>query len=620
MKKANFLILMLCALSLNTYAEAPKTDTEVKASYMRPDSKGGPEDKYGNVMRYQEVIINTPSFKVDTFWSRFFTPKDKESEYKNLATSGLFELTTKESFACKAAGLDEKGCSGQKPFLINSGYAANNDLKLDASGADLPAGEYRIPYDSADNYQTTNNDAFYALDVYRAPKYYKKDEAPVGNDKKSFFQVLKSFFKNYFSPAVNTYGDPLDAGQVDAKDRYIANITFGFEHGQRVEKNHPLDQPTINAANSAGNISLLDYNAQTIKTTTSCSGFFLTYNSGSASCKVINFFGMANWMPFFSNNSKQEINVKSVMQDTEDTLLMLAGNLDNKNYILDKTSVDAQGRRSFLGEIFKPATNMVGSMFRFFFGSSSRTTTEIVTANFDFKNHMPLTFLLTDGAKIMGFDKFQLLGLESVYGTEATSCKVHKKDGLFGLASKTYIFTKGVPQTINFDGGKTRKRCSDDDKVSDYNLLNRTSEGYDDHCGYMMPWKYSNQTKYTIHVTTEDWLDWCKRNQGRQKKGLFGRIFDSFTNIKNFLLGSSGKPAGYDNQLDTLLSGSSFLFFANDNYTVLEYKEKVHHGLILHLKKIENADIDVGTAGTTTSYKLMSVQKGKKGHQGMGNN
>lgn len=602
MKKANFLILMLCALSLNTYADAPKTDTEVKASYMRPESKGGPEDQYGNVIRYQEVIINTPSFKVDTFWSRFFTPKDKESEYKNLATSGLFELTTKESFACKAAGLDEKGCSGQKPFLINSGYAANNDLKLDASGADLPAGEYRIPYDSADNYQTTNNDAFYALDVYRAPKYYKKDEAPVGNDKKSFFQVLKSFFKNYFSPAVNTYGDPLDAGQVDAKDRYIANITFGFEHGQRVEKNHPLDQPTINAANSAGNISLLDYNAQTIKTTTSCSGFFLTYNSGSASCKVIGFFGLANWMPFFSNNSKKEINVKSVMQDTEDTLLMLAGNLDDKNYILDKTSVDAQGRRSFLGEIFKPATNMVGSMFRFFFGSSPRTTTEIVTANFDFKNHMPLTFLLTDGAKIMGFDKFQLLGLESVYGTEATSCKVKETSGFFGWGSSYETYTAGIPKTdspefeLSFLGGF----LGGNPDCGDFNQLKNCEVS-----GWITK-------RIKIDMNEDDWITWCKRNQGSQEKGIFGKFLAKIGSLKTKLLGTSKYGATYDTQLDNFLSIAKF--------SVKEYKEKVHRGLILHLKKIENEDIDVGTAGTTTSYKLMSVKKGKKGHQGMGNN
>ncbi len=634
MKKVNVALALLCAITVNSYADKPVTNTEIKASYPRPASEGGPEDKYGNTIRYQEISIKTPSLKIKNFWSRFEDPDNKESEFKNITTTGLFKLTIEKTFACQKAGLDDAGCSGQKPFLINEGYATNAELKVDAQGNALPAGEYRIPYDSADNYNVANKDAFYALDVYRAPKYYKHDEPPVAGDKKSFFDYIRELFNNYFSPATATYGDPLSPGEVDAKDRYIANIIYGFDQKHRVEKNHPVSVNLTNAADASGTISLLDYNAQTIKTSSSCSGFFLTYNSSSASCKIINFFGMANWMPFFSNNSRQEINVKSVMQDTENTLLTIAGNLDDENYIINKTQVDAQGRRSFLGEIFKPMTTVMGSMFRFFFGSSSKTTTEIISANFDFKNHMPLTFLLTNGSTITGFDDVELLGLESVYGTEATSCKVKKKDGLFGLGSKTYTFTQGVPQTIDFDGGKTRKRCSDDDEVSDYNLLNRTSSSYHDHCGYALPWNYSNQTEYTIHVTTEDWLDWCKRNQGRQKKGLFGRIFDTFTNIGNFLLGSSGKPAGYDNQLDTLLSGSNFLFFSNDNFSVIEYKEKVHRGLILHVKKINNEDIDISTVGTTTKYDLMSTKKtgkvenrgnagksgsaGKSGNAGMG--
>ena len=42
-------------------------------------------------------------------------------------------------------------------------------------------------------------------------------------------------------------------------------------------------------------------------------------------------------------------------------------------------------------------------------------------------------------------------------------------------------------------------------------------------------------------------------------------------------------------------------------WKILEYKEKVHKGLILHLKEVDSNDIQVGTAGTTTSYKIKHI-------------
>jgi len=593
MKKTNIIVSTLLLLALTEVANAQDTVTDIGTAYDRPESKGGSEDVYGNKILYQTVDITKSNYSVDNFWSNFKGDNHAKSTFNNISTSGMFELTVEETFACKDGGLKVEGCSGQKPFLVNASVLDNEDTQKDSVGADLPEGEYRIPYDSADNYDKDNNDAFYALDVYRDMDYYRDEAIAATEGRKSFFGYIKDLFTNYFSPDTEQTGSVLNQGENDAKDRYMANMVFGLQKDYRVQKNDPLDLTHTNAANSSKNISLLDYNAQMITSTTSCSGFFLSFDPDSVTCQTISFFGMANWMPFFSDNSSQEIETQSVMQDTETTLLTIAGKLDGKNYITNYTSIDEHGRRSFVGEIFKPMTSMMGGMFRFFFGNSSRTTTEVVSANFTFDNPAPLSFVTTDGSSVIGFEKFKLLGLESVYGTVATSCRVKQKTGFFNLWSGYRTFVKGDGQEtkIDMEGGGFFSFLS---STPDYDELNYEEENHR---------SFGDWGRHdVVTVTSDDWIDWCKRNQGRQRKGLFGRMFDNFNDTIDYLLNKDNTLTGYDEQLDGVLS--------DEHYTVDKYKEKVYHGLILHVQKTSSEDIKVGTVGTTTSYKLMNVNQG----------
>lgn len=588
MKKTNLIIGSILVLSLFQVLNA----SQVKTSFSAPYNKA--EDNYGNITVYQDVDIKKSTHRIDNIWGKFSNPANDKTVYKDINTKGTFKLSIEQSFACRDGGLNSEGCSSQKPFLINEGILDNPDMKLDAQGGALPLGEYRIPFDSAANYDERNNDSFYALDIYRDGKFYK-DPAITGEpaDKaNNFFSYMISFFKDYFSKDTHTYGSGNESPE--QRDRYIANITFGAQKDYRLAKSGSIATNEVNTANSAKHVSLLDYNSQIVETTTGCNGLFFSFSPNSLTCKSRNFFGMSNFMPFINSTPNIKVKSDSVVEDTETTLLTLAGNLDDTNYLDSKTRIDpVTGKRTVVSEIFKPVTFMAGSMFRFFFGNSSRNLTEIVSANFDFKNQMPLTFIETDGSSVKQFRHFLLMGLESVYGTEVESCKVKETSGILGFGSSYETYTAGVPKSNNPDFKLSflsgvfgsNPSCSDFSKLKN--------------CKKYRP-KFSISKKIKIDMDETDWLSWCKRNQGRQKKGLFGRIFDTFSSIGNFLQGHSEYGTVYDQQLDSFLSIA--------NFTVKDYKEKVHKGLILHLKATNVENIGIGTVGTTTTYKLMKIK------------
>jgi hypothetical protein len=254
-----------------------------------------------------------------------------------------------------------------------------------------------------------------------------------------------------------------------------------------------------------------------------------------------------------------------------------------------KTAVDSEtGKKNFIQEIFKPMSYMMKSMFRFFFGENSKNLTEAVSVDFNFTNPMPLTFIKTDGEKALDFIYFELLGLESVYGTEVESCRVKKSGFVFTWDEKT--FTEGIATNTKFDmeAGFFGSLFNNSDAYSE---LNTTVER---HRVPFVDWGNHD----IVNLSTDDWLDWCKRNQGRQKKGLLGRFVDAF---QSFVLGDN-RSSTYDGQIDNLLS--------DEHWSVVEYKEKVHKGLILHLKKIELSDINSSTPGTTTEFKIMKMRRG----------
>ena len=575
MKKLGLIVLGLL-ISLQVSASTTTTTTTFKdVSYNGVSSK---ENEFGEKVLYKEATIETKNFKVKNFWDKFSDSKNGESVYNQVSKIGIFELNVKSSFACVKGNLDSKGCSGQKPFLLNDGTLNNLDMQKTADGSALPAGEYRIPFDDAANYAVGNDDAFYALDVDRNENFYKEPSTPPPPGKKSFFGYIIDLFKNHFSKDTRVFGDPLTPEESAHRDRYIANIVYGHDEDHRLKQAVEGASATaidtmVPAANEP--VSLLDYESQLLSETTGCKGFILSFSPSSLRCRMMTGFGISNWMPFFNSEATYEVESKSVMADTENTLLALAGDLNNKDYI--KKTADEVKRNGFLSQIFKPMTFMFSSMTRFWFGSRAPKTVEALVAEFKFDKYLPLTFAFTDGNQVTGFKHFALMGVESVYGTEVESCKVKDTRGFFGWASSTRVFKEGIASDTSFDleDGFFGSFRYDE---SDYDQLDIRSERV---------W-FSHHD--FAHVSTTDWLNWCKRNQGKRGKGIFGRFFASFGRM-------FANPATYDDQLDNLL--------AEENYSVVEYKEKVHRGLILHLKEVE---LNLGTAGTSTTYKLLNVR------------
>ena len=596
MKKFIFLNLFVLTLVLSA-----KTTTDV--TLQTPDEAGATENEYGDKIMYQKVKINTKNFKINNYWGHYSDTADNQSNFSNIATSAKVKLTIENSFTCKDGGLLADGCSGQKPFLVNNGILNNPDLKLDSTGAQLNPGEYRIPFDSASNYDTSHDDAFYALDVFRDGKYYQDNHTNDYNKNKpkTFFGYMISLIKTYFSPQNDTTViDAFTQNEIEARNRYMANITFGLQKSYRIKKATAIDTTSINQALSTKKPSLLDYNALMINDTTGCDGIFFTFNPNSLTCKFQNFFGMSQWMPFFGdgasllgeNGSKTAIQSNSVLEDTETTLLTLAGKLDNTNYIQPKINPNAK-KTSLLEQIFKPMTFMAKSMFRFFFGSHSKNLTETVAVDFNFTNPMPLTFIKTEGTKALDFVYFKLLGLESVYGTEVQSCQVHQKGNMFNWFGTDKTFTEGIATNTQFDMQSGFFNWAND--PSSYNELNVTQKT----TGFIF-----KTTHDIVNLSTDDWLNWCKRNQGKQKKGLLGSILETFTNITSFVMYGSPSVKAYDDQVDKVLS--------DNNWEVKTYTEKVHKGLILHLKKIDMSDINASTPGTTTEFQIMKISRGQQ--------
>ena len=576
MKKIGLIALGLF-LSLQVHAGQTTTTTTFKdVTYNGVTSK---ENEYGEKILYKEATIKTQNFKVTNFWDKFSDPEKGSSTYTQVSKRGIFELSVKASFACAKGGLAAEGCSGQKPFLLNDGILLNPDMKKASDGSSLPSGEYRIPFDDAANYNIANDDAFYALDVDRNENFYKEPDTPPPPGKKSFFGYIIDMFKDHFSKDTKVFGDPLTPEDSAHRDRYIANIVYGHDDDHKLKQAvDGASATSIDTQLPAANdpVSLLDYEEELITETSGCKGFILSFSPSSLRCRMITGFGIANWMPFFSSEATYKVESKSVMADTENTLLALAGDLNNQDYI--KQNEDEVKRNGFLSQIFKPMTFMFSSMTRFWFGNGTPKTVEALVAEFKFDKYLPLTFAFTDGTQVTGFKHFALMGVESVYGTEVESCKVKDTQGFFGWASSTRTFYDGVETDTSFDleagffGPITYN-------ASNYNQLNITQE---------RGW-YWGEHDYA-HVSTTDWLNWCKRNQGKRGKGIFGRFFDNLGRM-------FANPSTYDDQLDNLL--------AEENYSVVEYKEKVHRGLILHLKEV---DLDLGTTGTSTTYKLLNVR------------
>lgn len=522
-------ILLLLAFSSLLLA------TTTTTTFSNENANG--ENEYGDKLYTRDVTINTQNYNIEDF----FTKSLENNNSLQLHSTGRFLITVEANSICtNDDSLDEEGCSGQKPFLMKKSFVDG-----------MEDGEtYEVPFAKASQFGS-ENESFFALDVDRDMEYFEQTTTSEG--RKSFFDRIKELFKDHFSHDTMSYGDNLTGDENKARDRYIANILSGIQKSKRLTKK--IDDKTSNTPiNSTINtpVSLLDYDSLITTKTTGCNIGFVNLSSSSLTCKMINGFHMGEWMPFFNQTDDMEVSSSTTMIDTETSLLSAVGELNGVNVFEDMKS-DMEGRTSFFGEIFKPVTFMFSKMINFFFGSSNQSETVVFSNHYDFTKYpklLTMTIPLTnDGSQVDDFANFSLVGLDSVYGAEVEYCKF-KQDGFLFFDKHYEIEASGTNYNVSL---------YIDNYEDDYDLLDFSLTG-----GFFIK-------DVLFDTNRDDLMDWCARNQRAEKSGIFGRIISYISNLFEPI------PSDKAGQIDKLM--------ADRNFVVEEYKEKIHRGLILHLKK-----------------------------------
>jgi len=531
------------------------------------------QDEYGNDYIDREATISTQNFKVDNFWNNFKEDGTAQSNYATISRSGLFRITTSATSACTIDNtLDEEGCSGQKPFLLNDEVLDNPIAGTDDT--------YQVVFTNANDYTNNDYNGFYPLDVLRDAKYYKDNtETTDGTQettKTGFFGFITGSIDSLYNKTIGIdfFGQkdiadvkyaPRSAEAEDRRQRYIANIMAGVEKEHRMTKNAnsatatPINAPTLNTP-----VSLLNYDeAQKTTTKSECKFLGLELSSEGAMCRVMSGFGMNAWMPFFTLTKTTQIESNFLLADTENALLAMNSKIEGVPYFQDVAGDDEE-KLSFLQNLIKPMTAMAGFMKGMLFGEDKK---DIVADpvesvySFDEDEAMTLTFPITnDGSQVDDFAHFKLLKIRSVYADNMNSCTVKKKPGMLKPSS-------WGPTTF-YEGG------SDSQKSPNYTIFNK---------------EYWN---------SDQWVDWCQEATGQ--KGMFdylfdwtkGGIFNPFQWMKGFF--------------------QSFLNMLTGTYEITDFTNTVKRGLILDIKKV---NLDPISKRNTREIRILNINMSNAGKQ-----
>ena len=403
----NILLSMLLTVSL--FAESTTTETIIDQNIV---DKG--TDKYGNQIYQRDVTIKTSNYKVDNFWKKFsFDGKGQDStDFQTIAKTGTVQMSVEATSLCSLyPELDDKGCSGQKPFLINDNTVAS------------------VPYDTnlslifkrtenVGDYKENSSNEFYPLDIERTEKYYKSDKH---GDHTSFFGFFFKLFTSFFGQGTSTTSS---APTEDIRQRYMANVVAGVDQDHLLTKNKTTIKKALNKP-----VSFIDY-SETVTTPASCRLGFFRFSAGSIFCNF----------PFFSKSIPQTtIKKDTILADTESALISFAG-----SYVGDKIN-DYNTKSTEVKIVESDNDGFFGKLKCFLFGCPKRTITAIKGNNYSFPadSGITMTMAVTNGGtkpKIDSFEHFRLLGIRSVYG-DAAQCKIGKKDCLFFIFCKKSTFT-----------------------------------------------------------------------------------------------------------------------------------------------------------------------------------
>lgn len=573
MKKSLLLLLLGGAL----YAGV--TPTTTLTTFEQEVSVG--KDKYGNAIFDRDVKIDTQNYKVDNFWKKFsFNGEGQESmDFTSISKTGTVRISVESTSICTLYDeLDTGGCSGQKPFLINS-EALLSPLNPDGTITLM----FQKDYNGTDILYTDNNaSVFYPLDVDRVEKYYKHT-----GDSRSHFSFFEMMFNTFFgggffsgffdSPVVDSSANNAE----DIRQRYISNIVSGIdqEHLLEIGKT-PLGTNTLNDP-----VSLIDY-VEDNTVDGSCNLFFFRFSEDNFFCNIMG--SMPFISMFVSENPSVSYEIDTIQSDTENALITFAGAYAKKDVTAMQESVVYE-KQSSSSSILGTMVNAFKCMF---FGCTKiNDVEEAMDSYYSFNDDeaINLTFAVVDtedatssANKVDDLQTFQLKGIHSLTGNEHT-CQV--KESTFGDKWSSATFTPNSDTieetTASCDGFYIMGVCMGTVTYTTSTVANTYSAKYMDE---------TTQSNLEIdqdsddEMTPSEWLTWCDYMVDKYKD-------DVKTECTGFFIFRTCKEVPAD--------------IKEDGYEILSYTNTSKRGLFLDLKPIE---LTTQSKAVTLRYNLISTK------------
>ncbi|SFV66674.1 hypothetical protein MNB_SM-4-1230 [hydrothermal vent metagenome] len=557
-------IVLICLISLNIYA----TDTKTHVTFTNEKSMG--KDKNGNNIYERDVTIDTQNFKVKNFWSQFSFSGDSknESEFATLSKTGTVRIKVESTSLCELySELDEAGCSGQKPFLINNealiGQGIGDTISLifqqDFNGTDIL-------------YNDTNASVFYPLDVERNEKFYKKQK----DNTRSFFGLFgtlfntffgdSSFFSSFFNFGVSdNNGNPVE----DIRQRYIANIVSGIDQDHLLEKSvTPLETTRLNDP-----VSLIDYR-ETIVNNGSCQLFFFRPSESSSFCNLLS--GIPFVSLFVSSTPTTTYQIDTIQVDTENSLITFASAYSEMT--IDEYQSGAVYQQASDDSRSTSIFSLIGC---FLFGCSESDDTDMIEQpmdthyQFNDDTAVNLTMAVTESGNIIDdFQTFKLQGIHSLTGSEQR-CTVKETNDYDTWSQYTFKPNGTESQTFtDLDNVVTETWCNP-----------YTRSDYEDRGGYC-PRSYEKIiTLPQTLKTPEEWLSWCDT-------AIENNVVTTTEDCDRFLIWK----INCRDVIDPIIV---------DDYEILDYVNTSRRGLILDLELI---DLDVKSKAVHLRYELISTK------------
>jgi len=564
-------------------------------------------DKHGNSIYESKVQIETKNFEVKNFWKKFSLDGEGQDSMKfdSISKTGTIQITAEATSICsKYEGLNEEGCSGQKPFLINQEALSN--INSDGTISLL----FQKDYNGTDIlYDSDEDSVFYPLDIGRKGKYYKDPEnGETSSHKcKSFFCAMTNmfngffgstsdrggFFSNFFNhnvaPSISNPTVEENKIVIDVRKRYIANITAGIDQIHLLAEEDKVKLELNNAA------SLIDYVEDTTVTGTNgnCKLFFIKFSEDSKFCSFMS--GMPFIRHFASSTTtipNKSVSVDTIQADTENALIAFAGNYSGINRTDYKNGAKVYNEEPI-------ATRPTGFLSRlkcFFFRCPATATVKPIEVpkdtyyTFDDNKSIYMTMAVSNSISgtninIDNFQTFKLKSIHSLTGSEKM-CKVTSSyaESEYEKSSDYWVtkeFRESDIGTTVYLPKKTvvqKYKC-----VTFFDSYPLTSSS----CkfGYIKKKDGTNTTYTKTDWTSYQWLEWCDT-----------QIENPSYAIKEVCTGHLFWKKCHTETIDTIVQ---------DGYTINSYISSSKRGLMIDLLPIEK--LEITDKAVRLRYKLMST-------------